>query len=409
MLSLRLGLQIDKLPLNTEGYRKAKKMLKDRYGDTREVVNAHIQEIISLPTISGASKQKIHNFYDSLVGHVQALETFGKLGDVNGNVRMTLDKLEGIRADLTRTSPEWKRWTFPDLVEALRQWIERNPLQQSDKDAKKDGSLWKDGRRDKLLLTKEQSRQCVYCESQGHRSVECDKVVSVSDRRKVLSNKHLCFNCTGEKHRASDCRSRIQCYHCKRRHHTSICDKLADNPKLLCQPSSKNVVYPVVVVKVEGVKCRALLDTGSGSSFASSTLLNTIGKKALRQEFKSIEMMLQTATRKIDVYEVEITDIEEKVKLSCELNRIEKNVLMSVPNPRYKELIRAHEHLRGVDMNDEDEKALLPVHLILGASEMSRIKTAEPARVGEDGMPVAEKTTLGWAIMLPGRETNLPT
>ena len=155
----------------------------------------------------------------------------------------------------------------------------------------KDGSLWKDGRRDKLLQTKEQSSQCVYCESQGHRSVECDKVVRASDRRKVLSNKHLCFNCTGEKHRASDCRSRIQCYHCKRRHLTSICDKLADNPNLLCQPSSKNVVYLVVVVKV-GVKCRALLDTGSGSSFAWSTLLNTIDKKPLRQEFKSIEMML---------------------------------------------------------------------------------------------------------------------
>ena len=47
-------------------------------------------------------------------------------------------------------------------------------------------------------------------------------------------------------------------------------------------------------------------------------------------------------------------------------------------------------------MNNRDKKALLPVHLILGASDMSRIKTAVPARVGEDGMPIADKTTLGW-------------
>ena len=40
-----------------------------------------------LATINGASKQKIHNFYDNPVGHVQALETLGKLGDVAGNVR----------------------------------------------------------------------------------------------------------------------------------------------------------------------------------------------------------------------------------------------------------------------------------------------------------------------------------
>ena len=47
----------------------------------------------------------------------------------------------------------------------------------------------------------------------------------------------------------------------------------------MCQPNGNDVAYPVVVVEIEGVKCRALLDTGSGSSFASSTLLNTIGKK----------------------------------------------------------------------------------------------------------------------------------
>ncbi|XP_028405809.1 uncharacterized protein LOC114528390 [Dendronephthya gigantea] len=399
----KVRITIDQLPLNSEGYAKAKRMLEQRYGDASEVVNAHIQEILSLPTITGVSKQKIHNFYDSLLGHVQALEAFGKLGDVAGNVRMTLDKLEGIRADLTRTSSDWKRWTFPELVEALRQWIERNPLQQSDK---KDGFSWKDGKRDKLLLTKEQSKHCVYCESKDHRSVECDKVVNVSDRKKILSDKHRCFNCTGEKHRASDCRSRSQCYNCKRRHHTSICDKLNANQKLLCQPSGKDVVYPVVVVEMGGLKCRALLDTGSGSSFASSTLLNAIGKKPIRQEFKSIEMMLQTTTRKIDVYEVEIAAVDGNFKMSCELNRIDKDVLMKVPNPRYKELIETHEHLKGVHMNDIDEKALLPVHLILGASDMSRIKTTVPAKVGNDGMPIAEKTALGWIIMSPGREKN---
>ena len=102
---------------------------------------------------------------------VQALETFGKLGDVAGNVRMTLDKLEGIRADLKRTSTNWKKRTFPDLKEALRDWTERNPLQQGENES----------RRDRSLATGGQTRQCVYCESKEYRSLECDKVVSPSD------------------------------------------------------------------------------------------------------------------------------------------------------------------------------------------------------------------------------------
>ena len=32
-----------------------------------------------------------------------------------------------ICADLIRTDQEWKKWVFGDLVEALRQWVERNP------------------------------------------------------------------------------------------------------------------------------------------------------------------------------------------------------------------------------------------------------------------------------------------
>ncbi len=55
----KVRVRIDKLPLSTEGYAKAK---KERYGDTSEVVNAHIQEIISLPTINGASKQRYITF-----------------------------------------------------------------------------------------------------------------------------------------------------------------------------------------------------------------------------------------------------------------------------------------------------------------------------------------------------------
>ena len=76
----KVRVTIDKLPLNSEWYGKAKKMLEQRYGDPSEVVNAHIQEIISSPTRNGVSKQKIHNFYDTLLGHVQALEAFGTLG-----------------------------------------------------------------------------------------------------------------------------------------------------------------------------------------------------------------------------------------------------------------------------------------------------------------------------------------
>ena len=395
---------IEKLPADGVGYKKAKEFLEQRYGDSSEVVNAHIQEIMSLPIITGILRPKIHNFYDNLLGHVQALETLGKLEQVAGNVRMTLDKLVGIRADLIRTEKDWKKWTFTELVEALRQWVERNPLQPGDKDG---GQHPKFKQRENQFATRDhlKQRQCVYCENDDHRSVECTKVVDVGQRKRILSIKRRCFNCTGEKHRARECKSNTQCYKCQRKHHTSICDKAEPSPTM-CQPNQSNVIYPVVVVEVEGVKCRALLDTGSGNSYVSSTLMNLTKKKPIRQEIKTIEMMLHTTTKTIDVYNVEITNINKNFSMSSEVNCVDRPVLLTLQNPRYREVIASNSHLEGIEMDEVDTKPMLPVHMILGASDYSRVKTTTPAKVGDDGKPVAERTRLGWTIMSQGREIN---
>lgn len=44
---------------------------------------------------------------------MKALETLGKLKEVNGNVRTSIDKLEDIQSDLVRTDDDWQTWDFP--------------------------------------------------------------------------------------------------------------------------------------------------------------------------------------------------------------------------------------------------------------------------------------------------------
>ena len=41
---------------------------------------------------------------------------------------------------------------------------------------------------------------------------------------------------------------------------------------------SKVVIHPVIVIKVEGIKCKGFFGTGSNSNYISSTLLNLIKK-----------------------------------------------------------------------------------------------------------------------------------
>ena len=67
-------------------------------------------------------------------------------------------------------------------------------------------------------------------------------------------------------------------------------------------------------------------------------------------------------------------------------------------------MIQEFSHLKRVNIDDTDNKASLPKHMILGTSEYSRIKTKHVLRVGAPGEPIAEYTAFGWTIMSGGKE-----
>ena len=111
---------IDGLPFTTEGSQRAKNIPKTKYGQMSEILNAYVQNIMALAMITGSHSRKIHEFYEKLLFTVQSLETLGKLTEMNGYVKMSIDKLQGIRGDLVRTDDNWREWGFPKFVEALR-------------------------------------------------------------------------------------------------------------------------------------------------------------------------------------------------------------------------------------------------------------------------------------------------
>ena len=111
---------IEGLLFSSEGYERAKTILKTKYGQISEVINAHIQCILGL---YGTEPAKVHKFYETLASHVQTLETLGKLKEIGGFVRGTLDKLPGIRPDLVRLDDDWQQWGFVQLVESLESGV----------------------------------------------------------------------------------------------------------------------------------------------------------------------------------------------------------------------------------------------------------------------------------------------
>ena len=167
-----------------------------------------------------------------------------------------------------------------------------------------------------------------------------------------------------------------------------------------------NVTYPVAIIKVNGVKCRALLDTGSGSSYISESFID-LKINPVRKEYKTIETLTNSTTKKLKIYNLKVEKLDENFSFQTELNKLEREVLITLPNPKYNEMIETYDHLKGIKMNERDTKPELPIHVILGASDYVKIKMQKCTRVGKINEPVAEKTNMGWVIMSPGGEIEL--
>ena len=98
---------IDSLPFNEEGSNNAKAIFKAEYGNESNIINAYTRNIVDLPITNKASGCKVKEFYKELRFNVQSLETLRRLSNVKGNVRLTLEKLKVIKADLVHRHDKW--------------------------------------------------------------------------------------------------------------------------------------------------------------------------------------------------------------------------------------------------------------------------------------------------------------
>ena len=113
---------------------------------------------------------------------------------------------------------------------------------------------------------------------------------------------------------------------------------------------------------------------------------------------------MSSKAARLEVYDLELQFVDHQYSLSVKATKVNKTELLSIDNPNYRTLIEKYSHLKGVHVNDDDTKASLPVHVVLGSGEYARIKTETKPRIGRENDPVAELTKFGWFLMSSGKE-----
>ena len=225
MVAPKVRERISNLKPSALGYKTAWERLQKEYGQTKLVVNAHMDEIINLRTVKGNSYDKVRDFFERLSKNFDALQTLGKEDMLRGFVMTTLKKLPQVKPDLVRVDVNWEERDMKELIENLRKWLQRNKTDDSSADSgdsrRRERHWYTKGKRENGHEPRAPS--CLYCRG-DHWGEACEVFDTLEKRRQFFREKKLCYNCGREGHGANYCRS-SPCFKCKLRHHTSLCDR----------------------------------------------------------------------------------------------------------------------------------------------------------------------------------------
>ena len=104
---------------------------------------------------------------------------------------------------------------------------------------------------------------------------------------------------------------------------------------------------------------------------------------------------MHSVVKKTETYQFGIRDINQEFKIRIEIRKLEKDVLLELPNSNYPKIKNSYNHQKDITINDTDTKTELPIHVILGVGDYTKIKTQEEDRLGQPGEPIAELQSLG--------------
>ena len=92
--------------------------------------------------------------------------------------------------------------------------------------------------------------------------------------------------------------------------------------KVMTDGACAEGIFPVVLVKVNGVMCRALIDSGAGSSYASAKLINALEAKPSEIKSQRIDMLMTSQMKKIEIYDVTISSLDGMHEIKANIGNL---------------------------------------------------------------------------------------
>ena len=423
-----------------KGYQCARKLLKSRFGQEMQVVNAHLEALGSGPPLRKGDVDGIFKLSNEMSSAYFTLKSLGYENRLNETEsftkvyqRLTRNMREEFHEAFRAKQRDGHRPKFKDLQKFIEEYAvdaetTTGRLNQLFNDTKSTLAKNSTTRSYSRMVHSTQvtssfnkssdHNKCPVC-SENHQLWSCTDFLGkpVKERLSIASSARLCFNCLKSKsHIAKDCPSQGRCKvnDCRRRlnsllHYDSNLPTQSPTKEDCETASIKTIVTSTVqtackarlkVVPVEVASCSnkttrtyAFLDDGSNATLCSTRLMRKLGIQGKREKMQ-ISTVFGEKTQTVYKLDLKVKGLKEAKQFQLK----DVYALPSLPDVS-GDLVKEGElqnwtHLEDIDIPTLDN---LHVDLLIGADNIQCLLVNE-TRVGKDEQPMGIHTGLGWAL-----------
>nr|CAI5836205.1 unnamed protein product [Callosobruchus analis] len=311
------------------------------------------------------------------------------------------------------TRRDWEAYKYknelPNMEDMNMFLKERCEMLEKLETNKQDNSLKNKEVSSSLVTNAVSKLKCYVCEK-DHTFYNCDVLLNMPVEKRVekVKSLKLCIICFKPNHPFWKCRAR-RCIKCNKTHNSLLhIDDGTENERpsvnstrTVCEigsvPEAAHVLLPTALVKIivggQTYTARALLDSGSQSSFATEALCNRLQLEKLHIDHTVRGIGMGTINIKNRV-NIKISSVYNKFKLDVGCLVISK-ITDKLPRCTFKKsIIKIPEHLKLADPNFN---VTGEVDILLGAQEFWKIVCVGQMSLGAS-MPFLQNTRLGWII-----------
>lgn len=362
---------IKNLPLSSDSYDQALKLLDERYNHKFKIVNEHINSLLDMNALFKSTPSNLRDFVSHVKQCLAALKNLDIKTETWDPIILSI-LYRKLDAYTSRAYQLERNDEADPTVNEFLLYLEKRALALENAEPLSSG---KSNRAVVNIATTSApsggAGACAYCKSSDHRLFVCTKfkILPSAERIQFIKNKNFCNVCMND-HRGK-CKYHFRCKICKEAHNTLLHNESSSdkqNVTLISNTGTDKVLLPTVKVKLYSqtgreVHIKAILDSASQVSLVTSKVIEVLGITPNKDNTNIVGVSNTNNTARYSV-PLEVFSLATPYKVTMNCHVLDK---ITCKIPQYKIDMASINIPSEINLADVDFNIPSEINMLIGA------------------------------------------